>query len=254
MPNVTAHAPGTFCWIELATSDALAAKAFYSELFGWTANEIPMGEGGAIYTIFQKDGADCAAMFQITESMVGLRPNWLSYVAVDDLDAVTEQAKTLGGNLVNGPFEVFDSGRMSVLTDPHGARFALWKARSHIGVSIRDEPGTLCWNELQTRNVGVAKSFYAPLFGWNVKENAEYVEVFTGDQVVGGVIESKAPPQAPSHWMPYLAVDDCEGTAQQAELAGATIRVAPMEIPKVGKFSVLIDPQGATLAIIQLNF
>jgi uncharacterized protein len=254
MPNVTSHAPGTFCWIELATTDAAAGKAFYTQLFGWAVKDVPMGEGGAMYTMFQKDGADCAALYEIGAEMQGMRPNWLSYIAVDDVDRVTQQAKDLGASVLNGPFDVYDSGRMSVIADPQGGVFGIWKAKNHVGVLVRDEPGTLCWNELQARDVTVAKTFYSSLFGWNLKESPEYTELSTGDQAIGGILESKSPPQVPSYWLPYIAVEDCEGTASQAQALGARILVPAMDVPNVGKFSVFMDPQGAALAIIQLNF
>lgn len=254
MPNVTAHPPGTFCWIELGTSDAGAAKAFYTKLFDWEFVDTPMGDSGELYTIFSKNGEDSAAMFQIGPDMPGMPPNWMSYVAVADTDATTERAKTLGAQVLNGPFDVMDFGRMTVLADPQGAAFAVWQARTHIGVGVRDESGALCWNELQARDVAVAKTFYSTLFGWHLKESDEYTELAAGEQAIGGIMPSQAPPHVPSYWLPYFAVDDCEGSAEKAGSLGASVRLAPMDVPNVGKFSVLSDPQGATFAIIQLNF
>ena len=121
MPTVTSNAPGSFCWIELATSDAPAARDFYTRMFGWTVNAIPMGEHGNYY-IFQKGTNDVAAMYHDTR---GIHPNWLSYVAVADADASTAQAKSLGATVIADPFDVFESGRMAVLTDPQGAVFAV---------------------------------------------------------------------------------------------------------------------------------
>jgi predicted enzyme related to lactoylglutathione lyase len=253
MPKVTAHGPGTFCWIELGTSDAGGAKAFYTGLFGWDVSETPMGENETYY-IFKKDGADTAAMYQMGAQMQGIPPNWLSYVAVSDADGSVDQAKRLGGNVMNGPFDVMDFGRMAVIADPQGAAFAVWQARTNIGVGVRDEPDTLCWNELQTRDVQKAKHFYADLFGWRAKESPEYIEVSAGEQPIGGIMQSQAPPHVPSYWLAYFAVDDCDGTAEKARSLGATIRLDPMDVPNVGRFSVIVDPQGATFAVIQLNF
>ncbi len=75
--NTQAHPPGTFCWIELATTDASAARAFYTSLFGWGVNEFPMGEMGTYY-IFQKDDGAAAAMYQIGEQQQGMPPKGLS--------------------------------------------------------------------------------------------------------------------------------------------------------------------------------
>lgn len=251
MPIVTAHVPGTFCWIELGTSDMRVAQTFYTELFGWEVDQAPMGDG-EVYSIFRKDGADCAAMYPIGPQTLGLQSHWLSYVAVADADASTEQAKRLGATLISGPLDVWDFGRMTVLTDPQGARFATWQGRSHIGVGVRDEPATLCWNELHAHDLAAAKTFYSTLFDWRLKDSTDYTDFALGRQTVGGMMLSQDP--APSYWLPYFAVEDCEGSAQQAQSLGATVRLAPSEVPNVGKFSVVADPQGATFAIIQLNF
>jgi hypothetical protein len=64
MPHIEKHAPGSFSWIELATSDQDAAKAFYAALFGWQAVDFPMGPDQT-YTVFQLEGRDAAAAFTI---------------------------------------------------------------------------------------------------------------------------------------------------------------------------------------------
>jgi predicted enzyme related to lactoylglutathione lyase len=248
----TAHAPGTFCWIELGTSDAAGARAFYTGLFGWDVNEVPMGEMGT-YFIFQKNGAACAAMYQIGPDMQGMPPNWLSYVSVASADAATEQAKGLGGNVINGPFDVYDMGRMTVLQDSQGAVFAVWETKTNPGVGVRDEVNTLCWNELQARDVEAAKKFYAPLFDWRLKESPEYTEFHTGETAVGGMLRSQAPPQVPSFWLPYFAVEDCDASAAQVQSLGGTVMVPPMDVPNVGRFAVIRDPQGAVFSIIRLS-
>ncbi|HYC89863.1 MAG TPA: VOC family protein [Thermoanaerobaculia bacterium] len=250
--NDNAHAPGTFCWIELGTSDAAGARAFYTQLFGWGVNEFPMGDMGTYY-IFQKNGADSAAMYQIGPQQEGMPPNWLSYVAVASADATTEKARSLGGTVINGPFDVYDMGRMTVLQDPQGAMFAVWETKTHRGVGVRDETNTLCWNELQARDLDAAKKFYAPLFDWRLKESPEYTEMHLGENAVGGMLPSQAPPEVPSYWLPYFAVDDCDASAAQAASLGGMLMVPPMDVPNVGRFAVIQDPQGAVFAIIKLS-
>lgn len=249
--NGKAHPPGTFCWIELATSDAAGARAFYTGLFGWGVNEFPMGEMGT-YSVFQKNGADAAAMYQMGPEQQGMPPNWLSYVAVDSVDAATEKARSLGGTVVHGPFDVFEMGRMTILADPQGATFAIWETKTHAGVGVRDETNTLCWNELQARNVDAAKKFYPALFDWRLKESPEYTEFHVAQNAVGGMLPSQAPPEVPSYWLPYFAVDDCDASAARAESLGGRVLLPPTDIPDVGRFSVLFDPQGAAFAVIRL--
>lgn len=251
MPEVTAHEPGSFCWVELGTSDADAARKFYTDLFGWGVNEIPMGEMGTYY-IYTKDGKDCAAMYQIGGEMAGMPTNWMSYIAVTNADAVAEQAKGLGAKVVNGPFDVFDQGRMAVLVDPQGAHFSIWQAMKSIGVRIRDEANTLCWNELQARDMEAAKKFYTGM-GWGMKETPEYVEWKVGERPIGGMMQSQAPPEVPSYWMPYFAVDDCDASVEKAKAGGAMVYAGPMDYPGVGRFAVMSDAQGAVFAVIKLE-
>ncbi len=251
MPTTISHPAGSFCWIELSTSDAGSAKSFYTRLFGWTAVDNPMGDMG-VYTMLQKGGRDVGALYQQMPEQQGIPPNWLSYIAVAGVDATVAQAQERGAQLLAGPFDVFDFGRMAVLADPQGAAFALWEAKSHSGVGVRDEVGSLCWNELQARDVDAAKKFYPPLFGWRMKESDEYTEWHLGENAVGGMLVSQAPEGVPSFWLPYFAVDDADATAAQANELGGNVLVPPMDIEHVGRFAVLTDPQGAAFAVIRL--
>jgi len=253
MPNFEKHDPGTFCWIELATTDGPGAKAYYESLFGWTTNENVMGGELGTYYIFQKNGRDCAAMYQMGKDMAGMPPNWMTYVAVASADEAAEKAKSLGGNVMMGPFDVMDYGRMAVLFDPQGAAFSLWEPKANIGLQIRDEANTLGWNELQARDVDAAKKFYAPLFGWTLKESPEYTEFHLGERAIGGMLKSQAPEGVPSFWLPYFVVDDCDAAVQKSSASGGSVHVPPMDIPNVGRFAVITDPQGASFAVIKLE-
>ena len=252
MPKITSHTPGTFCWVELMAADAGGARDFYSQLFDWTVNEIPMGEMGTNY-IFQKDGADAAAMYQRGSDMASVPPFWMSYVCVEDADATTEKAKGLGAQVVNGPFDVYDMGRMTVLGDPQGAAFAIWQPKSNPGLGLRDEPGALCWNELQARDLDAAKKFYPAIFPWTMKESPEYTEWHMGSQAIGGMLLSKAPEFVPSFWLPYFAVADCDAAAAKAQSLGAQVFAPAFDVPNVGRMAVLGDPQGAHFAVIHLK-
>lgn len=252
MPNFDSHVPGSFCWIELATSDASAAKSFYMSFFHWTVQENSMGEMG-IYYIFQKEGRDCAAMYQIGAQQEGMPPNWMSYVAVASADATAEKAKSLGGKVFMEPFDVNDLGRMAVMADPQGAMFSIWEPKANSGLRVRDEVNTLCWNELSARDVESSKKFYPALFGWRMKESPEYTEWHLGEHAVGGMLKSEAPDFVPPHWLPYFAVDDCDGALARAQALGGSSIFGPMDIPNVGRFAVVGDPQGAPFAIIKIT-
>lgn len=248
MPVIDKYEPGMFCWIELATNDAAASKAFYASLFGWTAKDMPMPDGA--YTMLQKDGHDLGALYQTKE----IPPNWATYIAVENVDASAKRAGELGANVVAPPFDVMDIGRMAFVVDPQGATFALWQAKKHIGATIRDETNTLCWNELMTPDLEASRDFYKSLFGWNLELSKDYTEIHVGERPAGGMMQMPPDMQgAPPSWTPYFAVEDCDATVANAKSMGGQIYVPPTDIPSVGRFAVLGDPQGATFDVITLT-
>jgi uncharacterized protein len=173
MPNVSSHAPGNFCWVELGTTDQAAAKKFYQSLFGWEAADQPIGQGET-YTTFKKGGQDAAAGYRRTAEQKGVPPNWQVYVRVASADDAAARAKELGGTILTPPFDVFDLGRMAVMQDPTGAVFAVWEPRRNNGLGIVDEPGAFCWAELMARDLPRSAAFYKSLFGWGTKDDPRY--------------------------------------------------------------------------------
>ena len=127
------YEPGTFCWVDLATTDPAGAKAFYGELFGWEAEDIPAGEAG-IYTMLRLDGDEVCALYKMEAERreMGVLPHWLSYVSVEDADVTAAKARELGGTVLGDPFDVLGVGRMAIIQDPTGAvlaRLAAARAR-----------------------------------------------------------------------------------------------------------------------------
>jgi predicted enzyme related to lactoylglutathione lyase len=252
------HAPGTFCYAELVTSDPQAGGAFYQEIFGWDRRDDDMGEHG-VYTQFLKNGQVTAAMYKLMPEQVaqGLPPMWGQYISVDDADATATRAAELGGALMMGPMDVRDLGRMAVLRDPSGAVFNIWQPGSHCGVGLREEPGAMCWNELLTRDPAAAAAFYAELVGWTIKTEEfvgqPYTLGFVGDDHAAGLLAMPdgVPAEVPAHWLVYFEVTDCEGTVAQVKKRGGQPLVAPTDLPNVGRFTVMQDPQGAVFAVIQ---
>jgi uncharacterized protein len=258
MPIVERHAPGSFCWAELATTDPVVAKSFYGSLFQWGAEDQSMGEGMA-YTTLQVQGQPAAGMYGLTPDMLkqGVPPHWMVYFTVLDAAQATARAKELGGKVVAGPLDAHDIGRMAVIEDPTGASFAVWQPLRHIGATIVNEIGTPFWPELDTRDTAKAEAFYTRLFGWSAKNSQvamPYTEWQLGGKSLGGMMEMNGRSgQEPPHWMIYIMVADCDATAQKAVQLGGTMCVPPTDIPKVGRFAVLGDPQGAYFSIIQVS-
>jgi len=257
MAIIDKHSPGSFCWLELATTDQAAAKTFYTSLFGWTVNEFPMGPSD-LYTIFQVDGRQAAAAYTMRpeQRAQGVPPNWLLYISVASADDTAARAGQLGGKVHAPPFDVMDLGRMAVLQDPTGAIFAVWQPKMHGGIQIAGVPGTMCWADLSTPDPARAKEFYEGLFGWKIhaaeKDTSGYLHIENGATMIGGVPPAQyRNPNAPPHWLIYYYVADVDASTDKAKQLGAKVYLAPMTMEKVGRWSVLADPQGAVFAVFK---
>ena len=258
MSIIEKHAPGTFSWIELATTDQGAATRFYSKIFGWSSQDFPIGPN-EVYTIFQVEGRDAAAgcTLRPEQLSLGVPPHWNLYVAVESADATAARATQLGGTVLAPPFDVFDSGRMAVVQDPTGATICLWQPNKHPGTGIAAAHGTLCWADLNTPDQAGAGQFYSDLFGWHIMKEDEdpahnYWHIKNGEEFIGGIPPSSHhKPGVPAHWMAYFAVSDCDATAAEAKNLGAMLYLPPTDFEDVGRISIMADPQGAALAIFK---
>jgi predicted enzyme related to lactoylglutathione lyase len=246
--EVTKYEPGSFCWWELATNDVQAAKQFYGDLFGWGADEMPMGDGTS-YIMLKKGSGTVGAMYENKK----VPSSWLPYISVDSADETAAKAKSLGATLKSEPFDVFDVGRMANIIDPEGATFAVWQPRKHIGADIAGEPGTVCWNELMAHNGDAERTFYTSLFEWTAKISPEYTEFHGGEKGRGGFLEMSDPrfEGVPPSWLTYFLVEDVDASVAKAKSLGAELHHGPMDIPNVGRFAVLGDPQHATFALFK---
>jgi predicted enzyme related to lactoylglutathione lyase len=258
MPEFSTHVPGTFCWPELATSDQQAATAFYSALFGWEADTQPIGPTET-YTMFKVRSLEvgAASTLRLEERQHGVPPHWNTFVTVADADATAARARELGGTVLAPPFDVMDAGRMAVLRDPTGAVLSVWQPGLHIGARILREPGSLGWTELTTRDTAAAEKFYTQLFGWKAKAGdaggQQYTEFTVDTQPQGGMMAmDSAWGNVPPHWMPYFQVNDCDGAVAKTEQLGGRVHVPATDIPSVGRFAMLADPQGAMFSVIAI--
>jgi predicted enzyme related to lactoylglutathione lyase len=188
------------------------------------------------------------------EAAAGVPPHWNVYIAVDDVDQLAPKASQNGGKIVMGPFDVFDAGRMAFVQDPSGAVLGLWQAKKHIGAQINMEPNTLCWAELMTNNVDAAGKYYVNLLGWKSDHMPQmnYTMFKVGEQNVVGMTPLPPPmAKAPSHWMIYFAVESCDETVKKVGSLGGKVLVPGTDIPKMGRFAIFQDPQGAAFAVFQ---
>ena len=254
MAHVDNHAPGAFSWIELGTSDQHAAKHFYTNLFGWTFQDNPMGPDD-VYTMFGLDDRNVAGAYTLHErnNPMHVPPHWNVYITVASAEEAAKRAAALGARILEGPFDVQTYGRMVVVMDPAGAVFSLWEPKTNIGFSIKDQHGSFCWADLSTPDQSAAAKFYADLFGWTLAPGeGGYLHVKNGEDFIGGIPPAEhRRPGTPPHWMIYIQVDDCDASTAKAQELGARVYMGPMTMENVGRMTVLADPQGAVLALFQ---
>ncbi len=254
MPEVTSYATGQPTWADVTSPDVDAAAEFYTELFGWEAEKDPRPEAGG-YTMFSRNGKHVAAASPPQQD--GIPPHWTVYLASDDVDATATRIREAGGTVLAEPFDVFDSGRMTVATDPDGAAFGVWQAASHIGSQLAKEPGTMNWAEVQTHDRSAAQPFYEQVFGYasetmDMGPSGEYVVFNVNGQAAAGLVEIRSDwgDGVPSNWSVVFEVPECDPAVAKAQELGGTLLHGPADIEGIGRFAVVADPWGAVFQVV----
>ncbi len=261
MPTRDSYAHGVPSWVDLGTTDVEGAKKFYGAVFGWEAEDVPT-EQGMEYTMFRQNGKAVAGMGPITpeQAEAGMPPFWGSYVNVDSVDDTITATTASGGSVVMPAMDVMDTGRMAFISDPTGASIGLWQAGTHKGAELVNEHGSLFWNELMTDDTAAATTFYGDVFGWLPEvtdmPTGPYTSFWAGGKVEGnsaagmmGKTEDMG--EFPNYWSVYFAVDDVDAMLGSVKDNGGQVIMAPMDIPEVGRFAVVQDPQGATFSVMK---
>jgi uncharacterized protein len=256
MANIDKHSAGSFCWVELATTDQAAAKKFYTSLFGWSVVDSPIGPDD-FYSMFKLSDRHTGAAYTMRKEQraQGVPPHWMVYVSVASADQAVTTAAQIGGTVLAPAFDVMEVGRMAVVQDPTGAIFALWQPKSHQGTAITGD-NTFCWADLSTPNPERAGKFYSELFGWELmkdeKDSSGYIHIKNGENFIGGIPPAThRNPNAPPHWLIYFQVADAEAATAKAGQLGGKILMPARKMENVGTWSIVADPQGAVFALFK---
>ena len=249
MPEMTKYEPGTPSWVDLGAPDPAAAARFYGELFGWTFEPAgPVEETGG-YGMFTLRGKNVAGLGpQMDQSKP---PYWSTYISVADVEATLARVEVDGGRILMEAMDVFEAGRMAIVADPTGAQLSLWQPKQMIGADIVNEPGALCWNELDTNDTHVAGNFYERVFGWRPSpmdmDGVQYTLFMLGETGVAGMMHMDGPPV----WSVSFAVADCDATVAKAKELGGSVVAEPQDIA-VGRYAIVADADGAPFGVIKL--
>lgn len=244
MTVVTNHRLGEPCWVDYLSSDVPRARAFYEQLFGWTAEESHSGE----YVTFRRDGRAVAGL----GPRVGDAPadSWLTYLLVDDAERTLSAATAAGAEIVAPTEAVGSSGTLAVVSDPGGAVIGLWDPAGHRGFDLVADVGAASWHELYARDFPAQRDFYTRVFGWNTQvlsDTADFRYITFGDpeSPSGGVFDADKmlPEGVPSHWVVYFGVTDAAAASQRVVELGGTVVRDPWD-SEFGRFAQVTDPLG----------
>jgi predicted enzyme related to lactoylglutathione lyase len=240
---------GSPCWTDLWTSDVEGSRAFYSEIFGWEAQEADPQFGG--YFMFTRDGVPVAGAMGDMGDMKAT-DTWKIYLNTDDIAKTAAAASAEGAEVIAPAMAVADLGTQAVLIDPTGAHLGAWEPGTFPGFTVLGENGSPSWFELLTRHYTAALDFYRTVFHWDIEsvgdsDQFRYSVVKNPDAVgeLAGVMDAAAflPEGAPSHWSVYWEVDDPAATIATIAKLGGSVVAAPEETP-YGLLATVTDPGG----------
>lgn len=248
---------GDFIWYELMTNDADAATRFYAAVIGWDVDDDPE------YRHIKAGDEFVGGMLPLTPDMTahGARPQWVAYVAVDDVDAMVSAIGERGGRTLMPARDMEGVGRFAMVSDPQGAVFYVMKptppadrpdARSNAFSPTRD--GSCSWNELATSDQAAAEHFYSTLFGWvksgsmPMGEQGDYDFISHHHVPIGAIM--RAPEGQATGWTHVFRVSGIDAAAARVTASGGQVTMPPHEVPGDDWVIRAIDPQGASFALV----
>ena len=258
-----ANQQGSFIWYELMTPDSDGAKGFYDAVVGWDIE--PQAAGEMDYRMIgRSDGKHAGGVMRLSDQMRegGARPGWLTYIAVDDVDAAVSAIEGDGGRTLMPAHDLPGVGRFALVADPQGAPFYVMRPEpprdqpdAVSDVFSVDRPQHVRWNELSTTDPAGAIAFYTRHFGWrqdgdmDMGELGKYQFLYRGGTMIGAVMP-RMPQMPASAWTFYIGVDDIDGATEAVRSGGGQVLQEPIEIPG-GEYSInALDPQGAAFGLV----
>jgi predicted enzyme related to lactoylglutathione lyase len=246
-------AVGHIVWHDLLTHDVTIARRFYADLLGWEyqiehAANFVWSPGEADYPLIFANGEAHGGFVELEQD---LSRHWVAYVQVNDVDAVTAKAASLGAIIIREPFDTPGVGRSSVVQDRQGAIICL-NVPTH---NFPAPKGTFLWEELITNDVEAAKHFYSELFGWtpqdiDTNQGTSYVVMKCADGAIATGITNQAFDAIESPiWIPYLATNDIDATLAKARAIDGKVR-AETNMSNGDRKAILADPTGAIFGLL----
>jgi predicted enzyme related to lactoylglutathione lyase len=235
-------------------TDVPSGVRFYVELFGWKTTEVKV-MGSTIVRL--SVGEQVLGAIIPFDKSLGFPSHWVPYVYVESVGDCCKRISELGGTVCFGATEI-PPGTFALANDPQKALFSPFTPKGNPPAETGSLPavGAFCWDELLTDDVDSARTFYTSLFGWGSKPwdmgpAGQYTHFLHGDAPIAGLMQMPEGMSNPPMWLSYVAAEDADATTSLARELGGKIVVPPADIPEIGRFAVLSDPTGATIAILQ---
>jgi uncharacterized protein len=266
------YQPGVPCWVDTWQPDADAAVAFYTQLFGWEAEDTMPPDTPGKHFMCRLRGRDVAAIASRPEQAPQSKPAWGTYVWVESVDDTAARATGAGGTVVMEPFDALDGGRIAVVADPAGAALGVWQPGAHKGAQLVNEPGAWSMSALNTRHPEAATAFYGDVFGWTTESfgaGGDEIFMWRLPGFVGGEPQQPVPRDVvatmvpmgrdvPDDALPFWSVDfwvgDVDGAVDRTRQLGGTVIAPPYDIPGAElRQAVVADPQGAAFSVTEVT-
>jgi len=255
-PPSSEHHVGKVVWADLVTPDLSAAERFYGGLFGWTFQSIHTGESD--YAVALADGTPVGGLLQKSIPSGEHRQSaWLTFIAVRDVDVAKRVALAHGGKLVADARSYAARGRQAVLSDPEGAVFAILASSSGDAPDFLAAPGEWIWSSLLCKDPGVEAGFYQDVFSYDVFDLAsddglEHV-ILSGDDYARASVNAfpGGTARRHPHWLNFVRVDNTADSTAKAAALGGRVLVEPHVDRHGGMVSVVADPAGAPIGLME---
>jgi predicted enzyme related to lactoylglutathione lyase len=243
---------GKFVWFDYVTPDVSKAVGFYTELFNWKTQEIPMGPSGT-YTLLLVGEEGIGGVLKAPPE-APQQGHWLAHLSTENAQGLADKITSLGGKLLKAPTKQGDFGTMAIVADPLGGAFALWQpAKPESTGDYKGKPGFWVWNELYSTEPEKSVEFYSKIGGFTEEKmemkDGTYRVLNRDGKGRAGVM--KPPMPMPQAWMPYVQVENADATVAKAKKLGANVFVSGEDVPGIGRLAIFADPQGGMLGILQ---
>jgi uncharacterized protein len=250
-----AGAQSSFVWYELMSTDVAAAKTFYGKVVGWHTEDVPMPH--LTYTLVRVGDTQVGGMMPLPKeaSDAGMRPCWVGYIGVDDVDGAAAKAQGLGGKTYKAPTDIPTVGRFAVVGDPQGAMFNLFKPAQPGERVMSSEPGHIGWHELHTTDWQSAFKYYSQMFGWTKGDAMDMgpmgtYQLFKIDDMAAGAMFNSPVAHVACFWLFYFLTGNIDAAGKRVTDNGGKIMQGPMQVPGDLWIIQAADPQGAAFALL----